>query len=447
MNNLIKVGSAVPRVIVGNVKENVKNILSLISEAHKQGCKFVVFPELCVTGYTCGDLFRTSKLLHEAKEGVDEITRNMPSGIIAIVGSPNVYNSAFIVGRDHHWVVNKTYLPSYNEFYEGRWFKESEEEPQVFQAFGVKFGVEICEDLWAPLPPSTKLVQGGAEIIFNLSASNELIGKHEYLKSLVSQQSGRLICGYVYSSAGYGESTQDLVYPGKSLIAENGKLLVDKCGTSGLSVADIDLDIIRHDRLVNTSFRKFIQPNKNIKQLYVGELNVENPIRKYKSKVFSVKNKAEYEKIKDIQVQALMTRLEHTGLDPVIGISGGSDSTWALLICYEAIKKLGRGKIIGITMPGFATSQRTKSNSLALMTALGIEPREIDIRNICKAELEALGHDLTTQDITYENVQARTRTQILMNVSNQEHGLVIGTGDLSELALGWCTYNAVNVRY
>ena len=452
---MIRVATAVPEVRVGDVDYNVAKIKELIEKAKKEDIDIVVFPELAITGYTCGDLFLTSSLRNKVMPAIKEIQKSIPNGLLVIVGAPIVqkgklYNSAVLLTNEKILIENKVFLPNYKEFYEQRWFSEGKlEDKKVYRFKGVTFGVEICEDVWAPEPPSTYLVKkGAAQIIFNLSASNELVGKHDYLVSLLKQQSARLISGYVYASAGFGESSTDLVYAGNGIIIENGKILEESPRFTlqdQLTVADIDVEALDNERAVNKTFQRFLDTENSV--------FIEIPGGKYKEKrdlrrkvnPFPFKADAtRYKEIFNIQVTALAKRLQHTGMKPVIGVSGGSDSTWALVIAVEACRKLGRPTtdVLGVSMPGFATSERTRKNAKALSEEMGITFKEIDITSICKAELEALSHPLDIQDITYENVQARTRTQILMNLANQEGGLVIGTGDLSELVLGWCTYNA-----
>lgn len=452
---MIRVATAVPEVRVGDVDYNVAKIKELIEKAKKEDVDIVVFPELAITGYTCGDLFLTSSLRNKVMPAIKEIQKSIPNGLLVIVGAPiiqkgKLYNSAVLLTNEKILIENKVFLPNYKEFYEQRWFSEGKlEDKKVYRFKGVTFGVEICEDVWAPEPPSTYLVKkAAAQIIFNLSASNELVGKHDYLVSLLKQQSARLISGYVYASAGFGESSTDLVYAGNGIIIENGKVLEESPRFTlqdQLTIADIDVEALDNERAVNKTFQRFLDIEKSV--------FIEIPGGKYKEKrdlrrkvnPFPFKADAtRYKEIFNIQVTALAKRLQHTGMKPVIGVSGGSDSTWALVIAVEACRKLGRPttNVLGVSMPGFATSERTRKNAKALSEEMGITFKEIDITSICKAELEALSHPLDIQDITYENVQARTRTQILMNLANQEGGLVIGTGDLSELALGWCTYNA-----
>lgn len=462
---LIRVGTAIPKVQVADVKYNVTQIKKLMNESYLEGVNITVFPELCVTGYTCGDLFHQDSLLCAEKAGIDELIEyslNFGSSVF-IIGATSeensrLINAAYVIQHGKLLgIVGKRNLPGYKEFYEPRWFSKSVSNLVVFKSEDFNFGIEICEDVWAPIPPSSYLVQAGADIIFNLSASNDLVGKDQYLSALLKQQSARFICGYVYSSAGYGESTQDLVYSGKGFIYENGKLLerTEFFDTNEqLVFSDIDVESIRNDRRVNNTFRNFLESagtkvdiiDVNLPILAEHNCHLSDTVREYNGNPFVPEKNAEstYESILAMQSLALAKRLKHTGMKAILGVSGGSDSTWALLVIVEAMKKLKRPMtdIIGVTMPGFATSQRTKGNSLRLMELLGIDSREIDIKAMCAAELKSLGHDLETQDITYENVQARSRTQILMNLSNQEGALVIGTGDLSEAALGWCTYNA-----
>lgn len=452
---MIRVATAVPEVRVGDVDYNVAKIKELIEKAKKEDVDIVVFPELAITGYTCSDLFLTSSLRNKVMPAIKEIQKSIPNGLLVIVGAPiiqkgKLYNSAVLLTNEKILIENKVFLPNYKEFYEQRWFSEGKlEDKKVYRFKGVTFGVEICEDVWAPEPPSTYLVKkGAAQIIFNLSASNELVGKHDYLVSLLKQQSARLISGYVYASAGFGESSTDLVYAGNGIIIENGKILEESPRFTlqdQLTVADIDVEALDNERAVNKTFQRFLDTEKSVFIEIPGGKYKEKKDLRRKVNPFPFKADAtRYKEIFNIQVTALAKRLQHTGMKPVIGVSGGSDSTWALVIAVEACRKLGRPTtdVLGVSMPGFATSERTRKNAKALSEEMGITFKEIDITSICKAELEALSHPLDIQDITYENVQARTRTQILMNLANQEGGLVIGTGDLSELALGWCTYNA-----
>ena len=473
---LIKVAAAIPGVRVADVEYNVQQIESQIAQAEGKGAEVIVFPELSLTGYSCQDLFRQQLLLDKAEEGLLvllDFTRKLD--IIVVVGLPVrigslLCNCAAVVQHGCLLaLVAKTYLPNYNEFYEKRWFASSTDlqpqeiylagspvrvsaEPQVFRTCdGACFGIEICEDVWAPLPPSNNLALAGADVILNLSASDELIGKHDYLLSLLAQQSARMMCGYVYSSCGFGESTQDVVYGGNALIFENGKLLSQAARFSmepQLRIQQIDVERLRAERQNNTTFRTAqdgaaaaIVECKPVAPRDFELLRQVNPHPFIPSGEQMSKS---CEEILDIQTMALVKRLQHTHCDKaVIGISGGLDSTLALLVVVRAFDRLGlsRKGIIGITMPGFGTTGRTHQNALLLMSSLGITQREISIAKAVTQHLQDIGHNMQVHDVTYENAQARERTQILMDVANQVGGMVIGTGDLSELALGWCTYN------
>ena len=470
----VRVATAIPNVKVANVGYNIKQIKELYLKAVKGNVDIVVFPELSITGYTCQDLFHQETLLDAAEKGLGQLIKSTKGlRTLLIVGGPERYrnglfNSAFVISNGNCvGKVRKTYLPGYKEFYEPRWFKSFDKENPLFRyatpEISVNFGIEICEDLWSPCPPSNNLVKRGAEIIFNLSATNELTGKHEYLLNLLKQQSARLISGYVYCSAGYGESSQDVVYAGNGIILENGKILAKSdrfCLEEQLIIQDIDTKSLGNERIVNTSFQKFlsVEDSDNIVSIDRFISNIDpyfQTKRIYNGHPFIPKGSQENitkrcEEILNIQTHALVKRIDHTNLVPVIGVSGGLDSTWALIVAHEAIKKYGEinvagqtHKIIGVTMPGFATSNRTLNNSKKLMDALGsVESREIPIGEICASELKALNHPIEVEDITFENVQARMRTDILMNTANNSNGFVVGTGDISELALGWCTYNA-----
>jgi len=472
----VKVAAAVPAVKVADVEYNVQQIESLIAQAEGRGVEIMVMPELCLTGYSCQDLFKQQALIDRAEQGVMlllDFTRKLD--IVTVVGLPVVINSllyncaAVIQSGSLLGIIPKTYLPNYGEFYEKRWFASAQDlnpadiyfagspihvtpEPQLFvTADGVKFGTEICEDVWAPIPPSNNLALAGADIILNLSASNELIGKHTYLKSLLAQQSARTISGYVYASCGFGESTQDAVYGGNTLIYENGRLIVEGSRFSfqpQLQVTQIDVEKLRAERQVNTTF---INAQRHS---HAGEIVCKavapkefDLLREIDPHPFIPKseNMAEScEEILNIQVAGLAKRLYHINAQKaVIGISGGLDSTLALLVTVKAFDKLGidRKGIIGITMPGFGTTDRTHNNAVKLMQTLGVTIREISIAKAVTQHFEDIGHNPMIHDTTYENSQARERTQILMDVANQENAIVVGTGDLSELALGWATYN------
>lgn len=475
----IKVASAVPSVKVADCKYNVEQIEQQIILAEGQGVEIIVFPELSLTGYTCQDLFRQNLLLETTESAMLmllDFTRQL--NIISIVGLPIavgdlLLNCAAIIQKGQILgIVAKEYLPNYNEFYEKRWFASVQDlrttelrfagnqinlsfTPQIFVTCdGVRFGVEICEDVWAPTPPSNHLALAGADIIFNLSASDELIGKHDYLCKLLAQQSARTITGYVYSSAGFGESTQDVVYGGNALIFENGHLLQSGprfAMTPQMQVAQIDVERLRTERRGNTTYvnaqRRMIGEDvifKNAHSILPKDFVLERQVDAHPFIPSPDMMEKSCEEILSIQVMGLAKRLVHTGCQKVvIGISGGLDSTLALLVCAMTFDKLGlnRSGIIGVTMPGFGTTDRTYTNAIKLMQSLRITIREISIAKSVTQHFEDIGHDISVHDTTYENSQARERTQILMDVSNQEGGLVIGTGDLSELALGWCTYN------
>ena len=475
----IKVASAVPSVKVADCKYNVEQIEQQIILAEGQGVEIIVFPELSLTGYTCQDLFRQNLLLETTESAMLmllDFTRQL--NIISIVGLPIavgdlLLNCAAIIQKGQILgIVAKEYLPNYNEFYEKRWFASVQDlrttelrfagnqinlafTPQIFVTCdGVRFGVEICEDVWAPTPPSNHLALAGADIIFNLSASDELIGKHDYLCKLLAQQSARTITGYVYSSAGFGESTQDVVYGGNALIFENGHLLQSGprfAMTPQMQVAQIDVERLRTERRGNTTYvnaqRRMIGEDvifKNAHSILPKDFVLERPVDAHPFIPSPDMMEKSCEEILNIQVMGLAKRLVHTSCQKVvIGISGGLDSTLALLVCAMTFDKLGldRSGIIGVTMPGFGTTDRTYTNAIKLMLSLYITIREISIAKSVTQHFEDIGHDISVHDTTYENSQARERTQILMDVSNQEGGLVIGTGDLSELALGWCTYN------
>ena len=475
-NGFIKVAAAIPSVKVADCSYNVQQIESLIAMAEGKGVEVIVFPELCITGYTCQDLFKQTLLLEQAETSVLmllDFTRKLD--IISIVGVPVVVgdlllNCAAVIQKgDLLGLVPKTYLPNYSEFYEKRWFASSQDlqpseirfagnkivvtpQPTLFRTCdGAMFGVEICEDVWAPVPPSCNLALSGADIIFNLSASDELIGKHDYLKGLLAQQSARMISGYVYSGCGFGESTQDVVYGGNAIAYENGQLLAESerfALDSQLIITQIDVEKIRNERRTNSTY---INAQRGHDSRIVNAHTVMprdfELIRDVDPHPFIPKTddmEKSCDEIFSIQVAGLAKRLVHTGCKTVVvGISGGLDSTLALLVCVRTFDKLqlSRKGIVGVTMPGFGTTDRTYNNAVNLMKSLGITSREISIADAVKQHFNDIGHDINVHDVTYENSQARERTQILMDLSNQLGALVIGTGDLSELALGWATYN------
>ena len=475
-HGLITVAAAVPAVKVADVEYNVLEIEKLIANAEGQGVELVCFPELAITGYSCQDLFKEQLLLSKAEEGLMmllDFTRKL--NIICVVGMPVqvgglLLNSAAVIqGGNLLGMIPKTYLPNYNEFYEKRWFASAQDlnptdlylagthvamsaDPKVFQtADGVKFGVEICEDVWAPVPPSNNLTMAGADIILNCSASDEVLGKHQYLRSLLAQQSARTISGYVYSSCGFGESTQDVVYGGNAMVFENGRLLAEGERYSfqpQLQVTQIDVERLRTERHTNSTF---ISAQREAKAQVIDCKTVEPSIFQMLRPVNPhpfIPNEKEMastcEEILNIQTAGLAKRLIHTHCEHVVlGISGGLDSTLALLVCVRTFDKLGldRKGVVGVTMPGFGTTDRTHDNATSLMQTLGISQMEVSIAKAVKQHFEDIGHDIKKHDTTYENSQARERTQILMDLANQLNAMVVGTGDLSELALGWATYN------
>ncbi len=457
----VKVGAAIPSVRVADVDYNVAQIKALIRRAVADDVEIVCFPELCITGYTCQDLFRSTLLLSKAADAVEELTdycRSLP--IVAIVGTPTrqgnrLFNSAVVIAAGEHYIVNKTYLPNYGEFYEQRWFAaEDADKATVLFALpsGVQFAVEICEDLWTPIPRSSRSAVAGADLIFNLSASDELIAKHKNILFLIAQQSARCIAGYVYSSAGFGESTQDVVYAGNAIIYENGQQLAHSQRFSldeQLLTAQVDIERLRSERQQNTTFchaQEEVSSDTLVLPIEVAPPTAFTLVRTYDPHPFVPRaedRQATCEEVFNIQVMGLAQRLRYTGChDVVLGISGGLDSTLALLVCAATFDKLGldRAGIHGITMPGLGTSAHTRQNAAALMTALHITQREIPIAAAIEQHFADIQHDAAHHDTTYENAQARYRTMLLMDIANQVGGLVIGTGDLSELALGWCTY-------
>ena len=472
----VKVAAAVPAVKVADVEYNVQQIESLIAQAEGRGVEVIVFPELCITGYTCQDLFKEQLLLDRSEAAILtllDFTRKLD--IISIVGLPVVINgllyncAAVIQGGTLLGLVPKTYLPNYAEFYEKRWFASAQDmnpselyfaggpvsvsaEPKLFvTSDGMKFGIEICEDVWAPIPPSNTLAVAGADIIFNLSASNEVIGKHNYLKSLIAQQSARTISGYVYAGCGFGESTQDVVYGGNALIYENGHLLIEGSRFSlqpQIQSYQIDVEKLRVERRQNTTYinaqRGAHASEIPCKPVAQRDFELQREINPHPFIPKKEEMQVACEEILNIQTAGLAKRLYHINASKaVIGISGGLDSTLALLVTVKSFDKLGldRKGVIGITMPGFGTTDRTHNNAIKLMETLGVTIREINISKAVTQHFEDIGHDIKVHDVTYENSQARERTQILMDVANKENAIVIGTGDLSELALGWATYN------
>lgn len=482
----LTVAAGIPRVRVADIAYNLEEIKRQIAEAELRHAEVVLFPELSVTGYTCQDLFRQRTLIDGSEEAVLQLLEfTAQKDIIAIVGAPVeagnlLLNCAIVIQQGHILgIVPKTHLPNYNEFYEKRWFASAQDlhdctisyageriqltaRRQIFHTCGgARFAVELCEDVWSPNPPSTALALAGADVVFNLSASDELIGKHHYLLSLLQQQSARTMSGYVYSSCGYGESTQDVVYGGNALVLENGKLIAqsDRFSLSPqLVVSQIDIERLRAERRANTTYtnaQRMANDTRDPSNAYLTHearlpISIDPEwtlLRKVDAHPFIPKAadmSASCEEILNIQTLGLAKRIAHTHAKTIVlGISGGLDSTLALLVCVRAIDKLrlSRKQIVGVTMPGFGTTDRTYHNAIALMEALGITIREISIAASVTQHFSDIGHDAAIHDTTYENSQARERTQLLMDLSNKLGGMVIGTGDLSELALGWCTYN------
>ena len=476
-NGFVTVAAAIPSVKVADCEYNIQQIESIIAKAEGRGVEIIVFPELSVTGYTCQDLFRQSLLLEQAEASVMmllDFTRNLD--IICIVGLPVVVgdvllNCAVVIQKgDLLGIVPKTYLPNYSEFYEKRWFASAQDlvpteirfagnkvlvtpQPTLFRTCdGVLFGIEICEDMWSPAPPSDNLALAGADMIFNPSASDELIGKHKYLTSLLAIQSARTISGYIYSGCGFGESSQDMVYAGNAFVYENGLLLAESerfSFESQVVLSQIDIEKLRSERRTNSTYvnaqrghdARIVNAHTTTVQRDFEFLRDVDPYP-FIPKVPDMDKSCD--EILSIQSAGLAKRLVHTGCKTVVvGISGGLDSTLALLVCVKTFDKLkfDRKGIIGVTMPGFGTTGRTHSNAVNLMRSLGVTIREVDISASVRQHFKDIGQDEAVHDVTYENSQARERTQILMDISNKVGGLVIGTGDLSELALGWATYN------
>ncbi len=475
MFDYIRVASAVPNVRVSDTDFNTCEIIKKADEAKCKNPQILLFPELSITGYTCGDLFLQQKLLTSVKTSLAKITEKSKEYDFAIVvGAPlrinsSLFNCAFAIFNGKILGVNvKTFLPNYSEFYEKRWFSSSSNLTQtninshelgiddeyqipigrnlIFDFNTVKLGIEICEDLWTALPPSTFLALGGAEIILNLSGSNETIAKRGYRQELIRQQSARNICGYVYCSAGESESTTDLIFSGHSLITENGAILKENeklTDTDYIIFSDIDLGKIRADRLKNKSFADncalygklepcvYVYANNKKDFSSYGDLYKLNKLPFVPS---SKKDRLDRcLNIFNMQVAGLKKRIQVTNSKLVIGVSGGLDSTLALLICTEAMRQLGRPMtdITGITMPCFGTSNRTYNNSKVLMDTLGITSLEINIKDACVAHCKDIGHPIDKLDVTFENVQARERTQVLMDYACKIGGFVVGNGELS----------------
>lgn len=476
-HGFVKIASAIPQVRVADCQYNTTQIENLIIQAEGKGVEIIAFPELALTSCSCQDLFQQQLLLDSAEMSLIQILNFTHSlDIICIVGLPVAYhgallNCAAVIQKGRILgLVPKTHLPNKGEFYEKRWFTAANELTEgyvricgqqvnirkevLFRTPSCTFGIEIGTDLWAPIPPSCKMSLQGAEIIFNLSAESESVGKYKYLKTLVQQQSARNISGYIYTSCGYGESTQDAVFASKAFIVENGEILAEAnrfSKTEQLIISEIDIDRLRADRRNNPIFStSAIEYKEDTPHLVETERDVQKEteftrkISKHPFIPLPSDLTATCEEIFNIQCEGLAKRIQHTQAETVVlGISGGLDSTLALLVCVQTFDLLGlnRRGIVGITMPGFGTTDRTYTNAVNLMKMLGITIREIDIQAACIQHFEDIGHNIERHDVTYENSQARERTQILMDAANQTNGLVVGTGDLSELALGWATYN------
>jgi NAD+ synthase (glutamine-hydrolysing) len=481
MFGFVRCGAAVPELKVADCKYNTEKIIELINEAKKEKLALLVFPELSITSYTCADLFMQDKLIDESKKSLSEIMKATDGcNMLVFVGLPVVADcqafdcAAVLQNGDILGLIPKTYVPNYSEFYEKRWFSPAngliDKDIEIcgknvpigtdiiFKAENIPelvVGVEICEDLWSPIPPSSYAALNGATVLVNLSASNELATKNEYRRHLVSQQSASTISAYVYSSAGVGESTQDLVFSGHALITENGTIFNESkrfSRKSQLIFSDIDVTRLVNDRKKNTTFmshnlfygsrlyRTVKFTAVEFKEKWVQRPNICMPFvpkndEKLAERCFDIFR---------IQVSGLAKRVSHThSKSLIVGISGGLDSTLALLVVVKACDYLNidRKAVIGVTMPGFGTTDRTYNNAVSLMKSLGITTREISIKDAAILHFNDIDHDINVHDVTYENTQARERTQILMDIANQEQGMVIGTGDLSELALGWATYN------
>ena len=479
---LMRVAAVVPRVNVADVEGNTAGIIEGVDRAVKAGAHIVVLPELCVTGYTCADLFGNELLLDTAERALVEICdKYKDTPVMVVVGAPlrcsgHLFNCAVVINHGDMWAVPKTYIPNYKEFYEKRWFTSSNIAALagkdsivvdgrevyfgtglIFEAGRARIAVEVCEDLWVPAPPSSTAAINGANLIVNLSASNEVIGKHTYLMDLIKSQSARCIAAYVYASCGYGESTTDLVFGGNAVIAENGKIIAEGerfTTQPQLSVADIDIAALENERRVNGSFAdsmvQFGTQFEHVAMTVAGTIDYEReellrPVRRLPFvPVEDDRLNARCEEIISIQTEGLMRRLDFTGIPAiVVGVSGGLDSTLALLVAVRAMDRMGRDRktIHAITMPGFGTTDRTYTNACAMVKSLGVTLHEISIAAAVTQHFKDIDHDPKVHDVTYENSQARERTQILMDFSNKVNGLVLGTGDLSELALGWATYN------
>lgn len=478
MNNqygYVRVAAAVPRVHIADARRNAEGALKIMEDAFKEGVEIVVMPELSLVGYTCGDMVLQNKLLNDAEQSLAWLmkeTADIPT--IGIVGLPVVfadrlYNCAAIFGQGQLWgIVPKSYIPNYGEFSELRWWVSGYSikdrmirfagqeccfgSDLMFDIHGVEFGVEICEDMWVPVPPSSMQAVQGAKLLFNLSASPESVCKHDYLISLIAEQSSRTMSAYVYASSGHGESSSDLVFAGNAVIAELGRVL----GVSErfvrndrMVIADIDVEYISTRRTARNTFYYPEAPEMRVVEIDVDDICYQGDVRRHIEPLYFVPEDEAARAIHcrevfAIQSAGLAQRLEHTNCKTVVmGISGGLDSTLALLAVCDTFDLLGidRKGIVGVTMPGFGTTGRTYQNALTMMRELGCTLREIPIKDACEQHFKDIGLNAEECSVAYENSQARERTQILMDVANMCGGMVVGTGDMSELALGWATYN------
>ncbi len=479
-DGFVKVAAGTPKIRVADCGYNAGQIIALMKEAAAQGVKVLALPELCVTGYTCGDLFLQPTLLDGAERALGRILEETKElDLLTALGLPvryqnKLYNCAVVIRNGEIFgAVPKTYIPSYGEFYESRWFTTGELGTKLFQATGLALcgndvpfhtkqvfrcedipnlviGVEICEDLWAVEPPSNTLIQAGATIILNLSASDEVAGKADYRRQLVTGQSARLMCGYVYADAGEGESSTDLVFSGHNMIAENGTMLAEKRFATGLTVSEIDVDRLAYERQrVNTFPVGDTSPASEFHcfrfDMDPSTTTLTRPVSPTPFLPTDESRRGERcEEILTIAALGLKKRLEHTNAPcAVVGLSGGLDSTLAVLITAKAFDLLGRDRkgILAVTMPCFGTTRRTRSNAELLAAELGTDFLEVNIGKAVEQHFADIGQSVEDHSVTFENAQARERTQVLMDLANQRGGLVIGTGDLSELALGWATYN------
>lgn len=482
-NGFLRVASCAPHVIVADVDYNLSQILAKLDEFVRQKVELALFPEMSLTGYTCGDLFHNRELIEAAQKALLVLADYSANheAIDFVVGLPicydgAMYNCAALLRGGAVTLVPKSYVPNYNEFYERRWWRPMPsqssaiidicsrqvkmETNRIFESHGTKIGIEICEDLWVPIPPSCRLAMAGASVILNLSASDDLIGKYDYLLKLISQQSARCLCAYVYAGAGWGESSTDLVFDGKAIIAENGSILTSNSRwepSDNFVIADIDIEALDRDRMHITTFADCAErecheisteDSPKPKPRSYSWTEADTLIRRIDPHPFVPSESAAIDErcdeILNIQVAGLAKRLDAIKCNTlVVGISGGLDSTLALIVAVKTFDRLGldRKKITGVTMPGFGTTKRTHDNAASLMDALGVTSTEIPIAASVYQHFKDIGHDPSLKDVTYENCQARERTQILMDLSNRLGGIVLGTSDLSELALGWATYN------